>query len=169
MTAREERDRENGFRGHHDRARHVVSIYNYRPEKQWRTTIRGCASETAAEARWRTMRWARTPREVHFLCRRLRRRRRCHWLTNKTRRRYTPFRRCYSEIPSLFYSNKATHKRTPICYMFFKRFRIIFFSLSYSPWVLFVILFIHIGIFIVCGFFLCEHTGQFWLVRSMYM
>jgi len=53
---RAEKDRESGFRGRRNRARHDVSIYYiYRPEKQWRTTIR-FMSKTAAEARRRTMR-----------------------------------------------------------------------------------------------------------------
>jgi len=90
-----------------------------------------CVSETAAEARLQTILWARTPREVHSLCRRRHCRRRRRWLTNKTRRRSTPFVVIIQKSLRFFIPTMRRTKELPYIICFFKRFRIIF-SLSYS-------------------------------------
>lgn len=125
------RDRESGFRGRRNRERRDISIYyTYRPEKQWRTTIRSVCRK-------------RLQKPDDEQCAELGHRRRSifcvvddvvvvaagDWPTRRAA--VLPLSLFLFRIPSLFYSNNTTHKRTPVYYMFFKRFRINF-SLSYS-------------------------------------
>jgi len=161
LTSRRERDRESGFRGCRDRARHDVSISTYLPTgKTVANHDSFCASKTAAEARRRTMRCARTPQEVHFLCRRRRCRRRHHagdWPTRRAAVLPLSLLLLF-RIPSLFYSNNTMHKRTlPYIICFLNVFASFFLSLthsrSFSPRVPFMVF-----IYIYCLWLLLART-----------